>query len=73
MVSAISTIGVDNLTGRQDIVAVTRQGGFLSAASRRLLEIVRAHYTADRITMDKGSARTRRPRALRGKRPRRRK
>jgi DNA-binding transcriptional LysR family regulator len=41
---SISTIRVDDLTASQDIVAVTRRGGFLSAASRRLLEIVREGY-----------------------------
>src|SRR5262249_35608374 len=34
--SSISTIRVDNLAASQDIVAVTRRGGFLSAASLRL-------------------------------------
>jgi DNA-binding transcriptional LysR family regulator len=48
--SSIATIGVGDLAASHDIVAVTRRGGFLSAASRRLLEILRAHYTADRIT-----------------------
>jgi DNA-binding transcriptional LysR family regulator len=42
--AAISTIGVGDLAASQDVVAVTRHGGFLSAASRRLLEIVRADY-----------------------------
>jgi DNA-binding transcriptional LysR family regulator len=42
--SAIATIGVRDLAASQDIVAVTRRGGFLSAASRRLLEIIRADY-----------------------------
>jgi hypothetical protein len=31
-------------TASLDIVAVTGRGGFLSAASRRLLEIIRAEY-----------------------------
>jgi DNA-binding transcriptional LysR family regulator len=48
--SAIAAIGVGDLTASHDIVAVTRRGGFLSAASRRLLEIIRAHYSADTIT-----------------------
>ena len=48
--SAISTIGVGDLAASHNIVAVTRRGGFLSAASRRLLQIIRAHYTADKIT-----------------------
>jgi DNA-binding transcriptional LysR family regulator len=42
--SSISTIHVDNLAASQDIIAVTRRGGFLSAASKRLLEIIRADY-----------------------------
>ena len=42
--SAISTIRVGDLAASHDIVAVTRRGGFLSAASRRLLEIIRADY-----------------------------
>jgi DNA-binding transcriptional LysR family regulator len=40
----ISTIHVGNLAASQDIVAVTRRGGFLSAASQRLLEIIREGY-----------------------------
>ena len=52
--SAMSTIDVGDLVASQDIVAVTRRGGFLAAASRRLLEIVRAHYTADKIIRPKG-------------------
>jgi len=39
---ALKSIGVSDLTARHDVVAVTRRGGFLSAASRRLLDIVRA-------------------------------
>jgi DNA-binding transcriptional LysR family regulator len=42
--SAISTIAVGDLVASHDVVAVTRRGGFLSAASRRLLEIIRADY-----------------------------
>ena len=42
--SAISTIRVGNLVANHDVVAVTRRGGFLSAASHRLLEIIRADY-----------------------------
>ena len=41
---SISTIRVGDLAASQDIVAVTRRGGFLSAASRRLLEIIRDGY-----------------------------
>ncbi|MBR1234800.1 LysR family transcriptional regulator [Bradyrhizobium sp. AUGA SZCCT0182] len=42
--SALSTIRVGDLDASHDIVTVTRRGGFLSAASRRLLEIIRAAY-----------------------------
>ena len=42
--SAISTIRVGDLTASHDVVTVTRRGGFLSAASRRLLEIICADY-----------------------------
>jgi DNA-binding transcriptional LysR family regulator len=42
--SAISTIRVGDLSASQDIVAVTRRDGFLSAASRRFLEVVRGNY-----------------------------
>ena len=59
-VSSISTIGVGDLAARQDIVAVTRRGGFLSAASRRLLEIIRVHYTVDSIVAEKAAPRSRR-------------
>ena len=41
---AIATIRVGDLAASQDIVAVTRRGGFLSAASRRLLETIREGY-----------------------------
>ena len=37
----ISTIDVRDLKASHDVVTVTRRGGFLSAAARRLLEIVR--------------------------------
>ena len=37
----IATIGVRDLKASHDVVTVTRRGGFLSAAARRLLEIVR--------------------------------
>jgi DNA-binding transcriptional LysR family regulator len=40
--AAISTIGVRDLAASHDVVAVTRRGGFLSGAARRLLEIIRA-------------------------------
>jgi DNA-binding transcriptional LysR family regulator len=57
--SAISTIGVGDLAASHDIVAVTRRGGFLSAASRRMLETIRAHYTADKITKPGRSGKSR--------------
>src|SRR5436190_10179125 len=41
---SISTIRVGNLAASQEIVAVTRRGGFLSAASQRLLEVIREGY-----------------------------
>ena len=72
--SAIATIAVGDLVADQDIVAVTRRGGFLSAASRRLLDIIRAHYTADGITeAGEGGPRTKKSRARNGTRPRRKK
>jgi DNA-binding transcriptional LysR family regulator len=43
--AAISTIGVGDLAATHDIFAVTRRGGFLSAAAGRLLEIIRAEYS----------------------------
>jgi DNA-binding transcriptional LysR family regulator len=42
--SAISTIRVADLAAAHDIIAVTRRGGFLSAASRRLVDIIRSDY-----------------------------
>jgi DNA-binding transcriptional LysR family regulator len=41
---SLSIIRVGDLAASQDIVAVTRRGGFLSAASRRLLEMLRDGY-----------------------------
>jgi DNA-binding transcriptional LysR family regulator len=41
---SIATIRVGDLNASQDVVTVTRRGGFLSAASRRLLDIFRARY-----------------------------
>jgi DNA-binding transcriptional LysR family regulator len=46
--AAISTIRVGNLAASHDVVAVTRRGGFLSAASRRLLEIIRNDYHGEK-------------------------
>jgi len=42
--ATMSTIRVGNLAASHDIVVVTRRGGFLSAASRRLLEVIRTSY-----------------------------
>jgi DNA-binding transcriptional LysR family regulator len=53
--ATISTIGVGDLAASCNIVAVTRRGGFLSAAARQLIEIIRAHYTADKIVRPKGT------------------
>jgi len=39
--ASIATIGVRDLKASHDVVTITRRGGFLSAASRRLLEISR--------------------------------
>lgn len=56
---SLSTIRVGDLDASQDVVAVTRRGGFLSAASRRLLEIIREGYAAAA-----GRATTRRPKGM---------
>ena len=45
----ISTIAVRDLKASHDVVTVTRRGGFLSAAARRLLEIVRGEYRKTRM------------------------
>ena len=45
----IATIGVGDLKAADDVVTVTRRGGFLSAAARRLLEIVRGEYSKRRM------------------------
>ncbi|KJC62453.1 hypothetical protein UP10_03820 [Bradyrhizobium sp. LTSPM299] len=47
--SAIATIRVGDLTASHDVVAVTRRGGFLSAASRRLLEVIRREFSKTRM------------------------
>jgi DNA-binding transcriptional LysR family regulator len=44
--SAISTIKVGDLTASHEVATVTRRGGFLSAAARRLLTIIQADYRA---------------------------
>jgi len=59
--SAIATIKVGDLVAKHDIVAVTRRGGFLSAASRRLLEIIRREYGRTNSARRGGS----KPRAVR--------
>lgn len=61
---SMSTIRVGDLAANQDIVAVTRRGGFMSAASQRLLEIIREGFA------DTNSASF--ARAKRGRRARRR-
>ena len=43
---SIATIAVGDLAAEQDIVLVTRRGGFLSAAAERLLESIRRNYAA---------------------------
>jgi DNA-binding transcriptional LysR family regulator len=43
---AINTIRVGDLSASQTIVAVTRKGGFLSVACKRLLEVLRTAYAA---------------------------
>ena len=42
--SALKTIAVGDLKASHEVVALTRRGGFLSAASRRLLDIFRARF-----------------------------
>jgi DNA-binding transcriptional LysR family regulator len=42
--SALKTIAVGDLKASHEVVAVTRRGGFLSAASRRLLDMFRARF-----------------------------
>jgi len=69
-VSSIATIGVGDLEASHHIVAVTRRGGFLSAASRRLLDIIRAHYSADRIISVKRLGRPKRKAARAARHPR---
>ena len=57
--STMATIRVGDLAASHDIVAVTRRGGFLSAASRRLLDFIRAHYSADKIATTRRADRQR--------------
>lgn len=58
--SSIAAIAVGDLAASHHVVAVTRRGGFLSAASRRLLDVIRMHYSADRITSAKRTGRPKR-------------
>lgn len=46
MAGAVATIGVGDLDAGQEVVAVTRRDGFLSAAAHRLLGLVREAYRA---------------------------
>jgi DNA-binding transcriptional LysR family regulator len=59
--SALSTITVRDLRASHDVVTVTRRGGFLSAASRRLLEIIRADYVGADLARRRLTARKREP------------
>ena len=43
----IAAIDVRDLKASHDVVTVTRRGGFLSAAARRLMEIVRREYSKE--------------------------
>lgn len=61
--ATIATIGVGDLEASHHIVAVTRRGGFLSAASRRLLDMIRTHYSADRIATIRRASRSVKKRA----------
>jgi DNA-binding transcriptional LysR family regulator len=63
--STISTIGVGDLLARHNIMMVTRHGGFLSAASRRLLEIIRADYRETKST-GPGAGKPKQARARKG-------
>lgn len=60
---AISTIRVADLDASHEVVVVTRSGGFLSAASRRLLDVIRADYRAASAPGRQPRAGRRRPRA----------
>lgn len=51
---SISTIRVGDLAARQDIVAVTRRGGFMSAAAQRLLEVIRESYAGTKSAGPRG-------------------
>ena len=68
--ATISTIRVGNLTASHDIVVVTRRSGFLSAASRRLLEVIRTSYATAETADNRKSRRRRRSRKARTLGPR---
>ncbi|MEZ2145480.1 LysR substrate-binding domain-containing protein [Bradyrhizobium sp. DN5] len=48
--ASIATIAVGDLAANQDIVLVTRRGGFLSAAADRLLETIRRNYAGPDVS-----------------------
>jgi DNA-binding transcriptional LysR family regulator len=58
---SIATIGVGDLKARHDVVTVTRRGGFLSGAARRLLEIVRGEFNEPALGRHSGMVRRTRP------------
>ena len=45
----LATVRVKNLKASNPIIAVTRRDGFLSAASRRLLELLKTRYTKNYV------------------------
>jgi DNA-binding transcriptional LysR family regulator len=51
----LATIAVGDLAADQDIVLVTRRGGFLSAAAQRLLETIRRDYAASDVSAPRDS------------------
>ncbi|MEK9284245.1 LysR family transcriptional regulator [Bradyrhizobium sp. ISRA442] len=51
---SIATIAVGDLGMEQDIVLVTRSGGFLSAAAQRLLDTIRRDYGALDVATKRG-------------------
>lgn len=54
---ALATIGVGDLKAEQEIVTVTRRGGFLSAAARAFIEMLRAGYLPRRQTSGRRTGR----------------
>ncbi len=61
---SIATIRVGDLSASQNIVAVTRRGGFLSAASQQLLDFIREGYAGKSSAGHEAG----RPKRMRGKR-----